>query len=39
VEGLKKGTSPIPFHEIVNVHKTCFMAVESMKRREALRIE
>ena len=39
VEGLKKGSSPISFHEIINVHKTCLMAIESMKNREALKIE
>jgi polar amino acid transport system substrate-binding protein len=39
VQGLKNGASPIPFHQIVNVHKTCLMAVESMKRRQALMIE
>ena len=38
VECLKKGSSPISFSEIINVHKTCFAAIESMKDRETIRI-
>jgi len=34
-KGLRQGTSPIPFAEIINVHRACFAAIRSMGERAA----
>jgi len=36
VEGIRKGVSPIPFQEIINVHQACLAAGQSMKNRETV---
>ena len=38
IKGLQNGQSPIPFSEIINVHKACFAAIKSIKNREMVRI-
>jgi len=38
VTGLKTGTSPIPFDEIVNVHKACFAAFDSLRTGETVKL-
>jgi polar amino acid transport system substrate-binding protein len=38
INGLKKGVSPIPFAELINVHRACFAAIESFTTHEIIRI-
>ena len=38
IEGLREGTSPIPFDEIMNVHQACLAAVDSLKTGEAVKL-
>jgi len=38
VTGLKTGRSPIPFDEIVNVHKACFAAFDSLRTGETVKL-
>ncbi|MGH7450402.1 MAG: bi-domain-containing oxidoreductase [bacterium] len=38
ISGLGKGESPIPVHEIINVHQVCLAAVRSIKNREMVRV-
>lgn len=38
IEGLANGTSPIPFDELVNVHRACLAAIRSIEQREAIRL-
>lgn len=37
INGLKKGISPIPFDQIVNVHQVCFAAVESIRTGQTIK--
>jgi polar amino acid transport system substrate-binding protein len=38
VEGLKKGSSPIPVEEILNVHRACLAGIRSMREHVAIEI-
>jgi polar amino acid transport system substrate-binding protein len=38
IKGLKKGESPIPFDQIINVHKACFAAIESIRTSKTIKI-
>ena len=38
IEGLRKGMSPIPLDEIINVHQACLAAVSSLKTGEAVKL-
>jgi polar amino acid transport system substrate-binding protein len=38
VKSLGKGTVPIPFEEIVNVHRACFAAIRSIQNRAPVKV-
>ena len=38
VDGLKSGSSPIPFQEIINVHRACLSAIRSMEERKTIHL-
>jgi polar amino acid transport system substrate-binding protein len=38
IRGLQKGESPIPFHEIVNVHQACLAAVRALCQGDTVRL-
>jgi len=38
VKALSEGTRPIPFDHILNVHETCFAAIDSLKTGEVIKL-
>lgn len=38
VEGLRQGSSPIPFEELINVHRACLAAIRSIEQHETVRL-